>query len=304
MKDNSFIFFDDSFTVHNKIIPIDTVCSNIKIEKVVYKGRFVKGANYNSTKHGPILDSIISLFHGICKSNDIPDVESNGHVAFSINNMKKKAKSEDVYLFKLVSFNTKLDKIIQDSIANQINIDYIGDNGEISPIDRCLTLYLEGKSFEVDQSKTTTIPAVSPKYRSTNPATTSCVLHVFNTVEKDLNKVLKAIGKLYMDSECMRVTKNKYICHDYIIEGSTACYIAIDRSIDIGFSSVEQNSDCEGCGDGIEIRLPDGIEDGFVNYLSTLTKLNGISAIIDQVIRVIDNIADSLVNPLSIRKEN
>lgn len=278
MREQSCIFFDDSFTVHKSVMVIENSnCSIIEVVKTTYKARFVVGEEANYTKD--VHEHIKGLFLKICESYNIP----TDTPAFDIGAIKRKAKTENVYRFFLTVFNDELNKLIQDAIVDQVNIDHAGKDKEFSFIDRCLTRCLEGRSFDDDFNNT----KVLSKFQDTTPEDVICVIHLFNTAEKDLNKILKAIGKLYMDSECMRVNKNKYICHDYIIEGSTACHIIIDRS------SEDQNFEHES-GNGIEIRLPDNIESGFVRYLRELTRIDGLSTIIDQTIRVIDNISDSI----------
>lgn len=280
MKDSSFIFFDDSFTVHKSVMVIENSnCSSIEVVKTTYKVRFVVGNNYNKNTHGSIYECIKGLFLKICKSC----ITLTDTAAFDISAVKRKAKTENVYRFNLTVFNDKLNELIQNSIIDQVNMGYIEECGEVSFIDRCLTRYLEGKSFDGDFGNT----KVLPKFQDTSAEDIVYVMDIFNTIEKDPNKVLKAIGKLYTDSEFMRVDKNKYICHDYIIEGSTACHIIIDRS------SENQNFEHES-GNGIEIRLPDNIESGFVKYLRELARINSLSTIIDQAIRVIDNISNSI----------
>lgn len=282
MREQSCIFFDNLFTAHTMVslkydgnTTIHNNYSQIATIRTTYRAQFVIGEDYDTNTHKSIYDCLYMLFLKICEFNNIP----TNPAVFDIGAIKKKAKNKNTYRFNLIVSNDELNEIIRDSIITQINI----EREDTCFINKFLTKYLEGKLFDDDSDNM----KVLSKFQDTTPEDVICVIHLFNTVEKDPNKVLKAIGKLYMDSESMRVNKNKCICHDYIIEGSTACHIFIDRS------SEDQNFEHES-GNGIEIRLPANIESGFVRYLREIARFNGLSTIIDQAIRVIDNISDSI----------
>lgn len=278
MKDNSFIFFDESFTSYSTVTPTSSNLSEIKTTKVVYRVQFAPGIDYDYDVHGPIYKCMSDLFTKICEANGISIYLS----AFNVGPVRRK-KTKDAYMFNLNVFDFKLNKIIQDSIIIQAAI-----GGGNSPIGTYLTKYLEGKPFDIKPESVTT----DLELQNNDPIITIPVLHIFNTVEKDLNKILRGFGKLYMDSEFLRTSKNKFACNDYIIDKSTANYITINRSVASHHSEFEHGV---GYGVGIEVTLPIGIETGFVIYLKRLTEDNTLATTIDNAINKLYSV--------SIRKE-